>query len=363
MLIFPRPPSLVCDADGAACCWWCDGITSLSDTHALGLAGTTMLATTDSGVTWNKLPGWTNETSEFGGIHSSMESFHNSGPPPAFISPSGKNINVTGTISPYTTKFFLNQGQFARALTGPFQIAGLPHLSRFRVGQGASVLQLHDGNLLATAVTTGIGTRPGLLSVVALISRDGGYNFTYTGVVASIDEVPYAHEGPSENALAHLSNGSILCIMRVEGESGHHSPYVSKVSDDLGRSWKHLRSLRTWPGEPIAPGCVRPRLIALGHSLVLAGGRPSPISHDILLWLNAEGDGEAWRPYSVSYQHNRLLTNQSWRIPSQAVNRTRWPRYDTSYVSLLKSGISSGYVVYGTAAFAFALQMRLAPSA
>ena len=71
MLIFPRPPSLVCDADGAACCWWCDGITSLSDTHALGLAGTTMLATTDSGVTWNKLPGWTNETSEFGGIHSS----------------------------------------------------------------------------------------------------------------------------------------------------------------------------------------------------------------------------------------------------------------------------------------------------
>ena len=147
--------------------------------------------------------------------------------------------------------------------------------------------------------------------------------------------------------------------MRVEGEAGHHSPYVSKISDDRGRSWKFLRSLRAWPGQPIAPGCVRPRLMTLGRSLVLAGGRPSPISHDILLWLNAEGDGEAWRPYSVSYWHNQLLTNQSWRIPSQAVNRTRWPRYDTSYVSLVKTGNSSGYVLYGAAAFAFALPMRL----
>ena len=73
-----------------------------------------------------------------------------------------------------------------------------------------------DGTMLAAAVTTGIGTRSGLLSVVALHSRDAGYTFEYTGVLASIDEVPYAHEGPSENALAHLSNGSIICIMRVD---------------------------------------------------------------------------------------------------------------------------------------------------
>ena len=45
--------------------------------------------------------------------------------------------------------------------------------------------------------------------------------------------LPYAG-GPSENALAYLKNGSIIIIFRVAGESGHHNPYVSKVSDDHG---------------------------------------------------------------------------------------------------------------------------------
>ena len=137
----------------------------------------------------------------------------------------------------------------------------------------------------------------------AFRSVDNGSHWHFVSVVASAMQVPYAHEGPSENALARLHNGSLLCVMRVEGESGHHSPYISVVSV-VGRGT--LRSLAN------RAGCVRPRLLSLDTGgLVLAGGRPNATSHDVLLWHNAKRDGEDWRPYSVSYWHNRLTTNQS----------------------------------------------------
>ena len=82
---------------------------------------------------------------------------------------------------------------------------------------------------------------------MALHSTDGGFSWTYSGVVASADEVPYAHEGPSENALAYLRNGSIVCVMRVEGESGHHSPYISKVGATHVFHVAVTRGRYTWP--------------------------------------------------------------------------------------------------------------------
>ena len=113
-------------------------------------------------------------------------------------------------------------------------------------------------------------------------------------VVASAEEVPYASEGPSEGALATLRNGTVMAVMRVDGQSGHYAPYVSKLSDDGGLSWRSLRPLHGGgSGGVDGAGCVRPRLMALGsRSLILSGGRPNPLSRDVLVWLNSEGDGE-----------------------------------------------------------------------
>lgn len=111
------------------------------------------------------------------------------------------------------------------------------------------------------------------------------------------------------------------------------SPYISKVSDDRGRSWTYLRPLAPWPGVPPrcpeerGPGSVLPRLLSLRGALVLAGGRPCESSHDVMLYLNAAGDGEAWQPYSVSYWHNKLVTNRSLVMPAYDINVSRgWPR-------------------------------------
>ena len=93
---------------------------------------------------------------------------------------------------------------------------------------------------------------------------------------------------------------------------------------------------------------------------MLAGGRPDPTSHDVLLWLNAKGDGELWRPYSVSYWHNRLVRNQSWLMPAGPVNSSRrLPRYTTSYTSLVRTGAASGFILYGAGVRAFALPFRV----
>ena len=105
---------------------------------------------------------------------------------------------------------------------------------------------------------------------------------------------------------------------------------------------------------------MRPRLVALGGGLVLAGGRPNPVSRDTLVWHNAKGDGEAWRPYSLSYEHNRLVSNASWLLPEKAVNDSRrLPRYDTSYTSLVTTGDGSAFVLYGAGSRAFSIGLRV----
>ena len=295
-LVF-APPRLITDqSNGTACCgpWW-DGVIGISDTHAIGWVPQRTVATTDAGRTWGSIMGWADDTRAFDGFVSpDGAAFLVIGNNRTFISAAGKNENVTGVRASSTTLFSLTaNGSFARETRGSFAIDGLPYVDGFRFSN--TVLWLRDGHTqLATAVTAGIGSTAASrahLSVVALHSTDGGYRWKYTGVVAADEEVPYAHEGPSENALAYLSNGSVLCVMRVEGESGHHSPYISKVglsvfpasslrarcpspragmpnrfccvcpaalfqvSDDEGSSWRYLRSLRAWPGFNLAPGC------------------------------------------------------------------------------------------------------------
>jgi hypothetical protein len=55
--------------------------------------------------------------------------------------------------------------------------------------------------------------RLGYLSVVSLRSLDDGYTWEYSSVVAAAADGPW-HEGPSENTLGMLANGSVICVMR-----------------------------------------------------------------------------------------------------------------------------------------------------
>eukprot|EP01048_Picozoa_sp_COSAG05_P012321 COSAG05_NODE_1223_length_5468_cov_31.139877_2_plen_247_part_00 len=101
-------------------------------------------------------------------------------------------------------------------------------------------------------------------------------------------------------------------------------------------------------------GCCRPRLLTLGGSLLLTGGRCTPTREaDNHLWLNRKGDGELWHRFSLSYFHN-LLGGSAIPKYSEEVNCTkdgvRLPKCDDKqtlgYTSLLRLSNSSGLVVY-----------------
>lgn len=192
-------------------------------------------------------------------------------------------------------------------------------------------------------------------------STDGGTTFKFGSVIAQAEEVPMALEGPSEGALTVLRNGTMMAVMRCDGQSGHYLPYISKLSDDGGLSWHSLRFLRGGgSGDVPGAGCVRPRLLPLNGSLVLAGGRPSALSRDVLVWLNSNGDGDQWAAYSISYWHNRLNTNGNWTFPQHDTNNSAsFPRVTTSYTSMVRTGVDTGYVLYGMGIRAFTMPFRL----
>eukprot|EP00947_MAST-08B_sp_MAST-8B-sp1_P002817 g2817.t1 len=178
----------------------------------------------------------------------------------------GTRSNVTGLASLTSTRFFVQaDGSFGRALTGsPASISDIPNLRMFAPGSGGYVT-LDDGSMVGICKSV-LATGSGRLSCVAYRSVDGGFTWKFASVVASTAEVPYAVEGPSESALAVLANGTLMAVMRVQGEQGHYSPYVSKLSDDGGLSWHSLRPLNgSSDGEGVnGPGCVRPRLMPMG---------------------------------------------------------------------------------------------------
>ena len=190
------------------------------------------------------LLGWKDkETDAFGGVSAiDGTSFHDCGANHTFLSPTGSNINVTGIRARQTNRFSLSEsGDFVRAQGRPFTICGLPNVDYFRVGAGGSSIWLRDGRtMLATAVTSGVGSAESRsrhkLSIVALRSGDQGYTWSYSGLVASADEVPSAHEGPSENALARLTNGSLIVVFRVAGENGITLRTTQRSRTMMGRA-------------------------------------------------------------------------------------------------------------------------------
>ena len=341
------------------------GIHRLSDTHALGWQEGQVLGTTDGGLTWSNMTAYFGASCpqcDFSTKHSvypaGVAGLKTLGPLNQSFGGSG---NLTGLASASSTRYFIGpDDSFARELVGPVTVTGLPNLRMYAAGSSGEYITLPDGSMVGISKST-LGSGSGRLSAVAIRSTDGGFNWTFASVVASAEEVPYASEGPSEGTLATLRNGTLMAVMRVDGQSGHYAPYISKLSDDGGLTWHSLRPLHGGgSGGVDGAGCVRPRLLALGTSLVLSGGRPNPLSRDVLVWLNSEGDGEEWFPYSISYWHNLRNTNSNWTWPSDLTNNSRaFPRLSTSYTSLIRTGNKTGYVLYGMGNRAFTLPFQL----
>jgi hypothetical protein len=93
-------------------------------------------------------------------------------------------------------------------------------------------------------------------------------------------------------------------------------------------------------------GCARPRLLGLGDgAVVLSGGRLGPTNRDVRMWLNAAGDGDVWDAFSITYWHNRLITNKTYAFTTAVNDSTA--RESTSYTSLVKTGPATGFITYG----------------
>jgi hypothetical protein len=205
-------------------------------------------------------------------------------------------------------------------------------------------------------------------TLVALTSTDGGSRWVFASVVANASWFPKAQEGPSENALAVLSDGkTLLVMMRMDGGDGcdvsppgcvtEHKPYYKATSNDMGKSW-------SFPVAVPGTGAVRPRLVQLGDGtgpLVLTGGRALNLgTRDILMWISPDGMGEHWTPMvSLSYWHNRLAANHTDRFTKYVNCSSATPTYgpcsklpggggseSSGYTTVLWLGGRSGIVTY-----------------
>lgn len=259
----------------------------------------------------------------------------------------------------------------------PVVFRGMPQpASHFRT-DGRGYVRLPNGDMVMSIIVYWGGKHaspdpamaPIAQSVVAFKATDGvGLTWEYVGTILDAASWPTSEEGPNENDLALLRDGSILCVIRVDGGDGrkthHMQPYVRTISRDGGKSWSNAVAMKDTAGNLV--GCARPRLLALpgaagGGAVVLSGGRLNAKNHDIYVWINAAGDGVDWEAHSISYLHNTLQTNGTLKF-SRDLNNTG-ARESTSYTSLVGTSDASGYIVYSrllpSPSVAFSLHFKM----
>jgi len=227
--------------------------------------------------------------------------------------------------------------------------AGLPHPVTCQHEFGGCPFRLQGGDVVALPAAVGGGWLYSAIvywggnggwstSVVAFHSLDGAA-WAFRSVIANASQYPFSQEGPNENAMAVASDGvTVVAVIRMDAGDGPQThPYVNywtTRSSDGGVTWTAAAAI------PNA-GCARPRMLPLvpGGPLLLSGGRwRNHNTTDILLWWSSDGSGDAgsWAdPVSLSYWHNLLAPNATWRFTPH-VNSTSEPRETTSYTSLVR---------------------------
>eukprot|EP01043_Picozoa_sp_COSAG02_P006045 COSAG02_NODE_168_length_31711_cov_68.337973_28_plen_400_part_00 len=333
------------------------------DKHALGF-GSGFFATNDGGATWF-IPSslwpvgaavFQNDTT-FAILSKDGKTAHNMGG----IQFAAGHGNATSVVSNASTTFAINdRGNFEARLApnSSVRFDGIPSpgIKGFRTG-GADWLRLPDGSLVASIIVQWANISGKQASIASFRSEDGGgYQWKYAGSIARGDDprVP-SNEGPNENSLALLNNGSLVCIMRLDaGDAGRYHRYASSISLDDGHSWSVAKMLN-------GVGAARPRLLRLGSSLLLSGGRTWKKNRDTLVWLNGAGDGVEWLPHSISYWHDALAPNGTKRFDPFGTNESdHWPRESNSYTSLVATGPASAFVTYNFAgSYGFSMPIQL----
>jgi len=125
------------------------------------------------------------------------------------------------------------QSVTASVSTKTISFSGIPApgIKSLRTG-GADWLRLPDGAFVASIIVQW-GDVPGKrASITSFRSTDGGFSWVYAGSIAKADDaaVP-SNEGPNENSLALLSNGTIICVMRLDAGDAGRCKYTQATHD------------------------------------------------------------------------------------------------------------------------------------
>jgi hypothetical protein len=196
---------------------------------------------------------------------------------------------------------------------------------------------------------------PGNQTSVVLFKSVDGERWHFLSTVADAIEYPQSHEGISENDMTFLADGkTIFAVLRLDGGDGckghesspydqHYLNYHKSLSTDFGRTWSRL--------SPLPAGCARPRVLLIGSALVMTGGRHrNANTSDVSLWLSADGRGESWEEYSLSYRHNLGAANGSLPLFDARVNQSTgpWtaPRQTNAYTSVTQVDTDTLMVFY-----------------
>ena len=257
--------------------------------------------------------------------------------------PSGSGIRVAPTGVQTTFR-----GIPKPIRSGPYSPGG----ARLARGGTASV-RLADGSLLQTAIVTFADQdhlrSPNASSVIVFHSLDGVV-WDFRAVVADAAKYPESEEGPNEHDMAFLPDGeTLLVVMRFDGGDGPlthpHKPYHRVTSRDGGRTWT--------VASPIAGiGTARPRLLRVGDTMLLSGGRMCGVGGydgwDARLWASADS-GQTWHMHSISYQHNLGVghfLNESFAYRPGINDSKVWPWGTTAYTSLVRIDGHRALVAY-----------------
>eukprot|EP01043_Picozoa_sp_COSAG02_P037483 COSAG02_NODE_2816_length_7969_cov_3.879670_2_plen_511_part_00 len=279
-------------------------------------------------------------------------------------------FNATGaTVLRYT-----NGTLECQEKPGVTKIAGLPPLMECcSVGglrfSGAAAIYLGPGgeNRYLTTILGSLAAGHGQdrMTIMAVGSTDG-ISWRYISTIAnySTPNMNSAEGGPNEMDLAWLpDNERILAMIRVCAGAVNlcTQNYARSVSSDRGKTW-------SMPEFVPNVGSARPRLLQMGNTMILGGGRMwnggdmkdhlnlHNGTNDNLLWTATDGEGLMWKPYAISYYHNRGESDPSLHFTA-GVNSSLYYGEDTlgmrhldfethGYLSLVQLTRSSGLVIY-----------------